>query len=114
MSPWQDSRNASAHRAFANLKVSIATDKRCISNFDTSHVGDPVKFPRRALKWNADIPRTDSLTLSCRSRWRRFLWFATLCVDYEQEHEHEHGRGKAFRCHFRSINYQLPTINFSV
>src|SRR6266496_3723176 len=114
MPPRQDSGNASAHRAFANLKVSIATDKRRISNFDTSHVGNRVKFPRRALKWNADIPRTDLLALGCRSRRRRLLRLATLCVDCEQEQEHEHGRGKAFRCHFRSINYQLPTINFSV
>src|SRR6266699_5689495 len=114
MPPRQDSGNASAHRAFINLKFSFAADQRRIADLDARDIGDRVKFPRRALKWNTDIPRTDLLALGCRSRWRRFLRFATLCVDCEQEQEHEHGRGKAFRCHFRSINYQLPTINFSV
>src|SRR5438445_10326833 len=105
MPPRQDCGNASAHRAFANFKFTVATDKRRISNFDTSHVGNRVRFPRSALKWNADLPRTELLALSCRSRRRRFLRLATLCVGYEQEREHERRRGKACRCPRRPLNY---------
>ena len=86
MPPRQDSGYASAHRAFANLKFTVATDKRRISDFDTSHVGDRVKSPRPALKRNPKIASANNFIFNDRCGWR----FACGRLEHDYEHEQEH------------------------
>ena len=52
LSARQDCGYTCAHRAFANLEFAFATDQCRIADFDTSDIGDRVKFPRRAFKRN--------------------------------------------------------------
>ena len=114
MSARQNRGDSGAHRAFTDFERTLTTNQSGVANFDASDIGDRVKFPGRALKWNSKIACANNFIFNDGCGWQMLLRFARGRLEHDYEHEEEeHETREAFRFHPRSINYQLPTINFS-
>src|SRR6266498_4435915 len=107
----QDRGYAGANRAFANFKFTVSADQGRIADFNARDIRDRVKPYWCAFKRNPEIARANNLAYDYWLRRRRFLRLARGRIERDYEHEQEHETREAFRFHFRSINYQLPTIN---
>src|SRR5437667_11913727 len=85
----------------------FAANKRRISNFDTSYVGNRVKFSRLALKRNPKIASANNFIFNDRCGWQLLVRFA--CGRFEHAYEHEHEASESVASHEQNV--QRSSLN---
>src|SRR5206468_10558840 len=73
VAPRENSGHASAHRAFANLKFSIAANQRRIADSDARNIRDRGNLSRRAFKRNPEISSTNNYIINDGGGCQRIL-----------------------------------------